>query len=162
MDAKVDAITSFANIGEFIYQPVKMYSSGMFARLAFSVAINVDADILIVDEALSVGDMLFQAKCMTKMTQMMEEGMTILFVSHDIHAVRSLCQTGIYLENGKTVMIGKAGEVVDRYFNDDQQAANEQLKEMASYKTYVGSKEAIAFTEENIPVKVALTPSIEE
>jgi len=162
MDQRIDAITEFANIGEFIYQPVKMYSSGMFARLAFSVAINVDADILIVDEALSVGDMLFQAKCMTKMTQLMKEGMTILFVSHDIHAVRSLCQTGIYLENGKTVMIGEAGKVVDRYINDDQQAANMQLKEMAAHRTYSGSEEAISFTQEGIPIKVALTPSIKE
>ena len=162
MDQRIDAITEFANIGEFIYQPVKMYSSGMFARLAFSVAINVDADILIVDEALSVGDMLFQAKCMTKMTQLMKEGMTILFVSHDIHAVRSLCQTGIYLENGKTMMIGEAGKVVDRYINDDQQAANMQLKEMAAHQTYIGSEEAISFSQEGIPIKVALTPSIKE
>lgn len=162
MDKKVDAITEFANIGEFIYQPVKMYSSGMFARLAFSVAINVDAEILIVDEALSVGDMLFQAKCIAKMTSLMEEGTTILFVSHDIHAVRSLCNRGVYLKNGKAVLIGDAGEVVDRYISDDQQAANAQLKEMANRKAYETSETAIAFTEESIPVIVATTPSIAE
>lgn len=162
MDKKVDAITEFANIGEFIYQPVKMYSSGMFARLAFSVAINVDAEILIVDEALSVGDMLFQAKCIAKMTSLMEEGTTILFVSHDIHAVRSLCNRGVYLKNGKAVLIGEAGEVVDRYISDDQQAANAQLKEMANRKAYKTSETTIAFTEEEIPVIVATTPSIAE
>jgi len=160
MDLKIEAITEFANIGEFIYQPVKMYSSGMFARLAFSVAINVDADILIVDEALSVGDMLFQAKCIAKMTSLMEEGMTILFVSHDIHAVRSLCNKGVYLENGKTILIGEAGEVVDRYISDDQKEANAQLKEMSNKKAYESADTAISFTDENVPVKVALIPSI--
>jgi len=162
MAKKVDAITEFANIGEFINQPVKMYSSGMFARLAFSVAINVDAEILIVDEALSVGDMLFQAKCIAKMTALMEEGTTILFVSHDIHAVRSLCNRGIYLKNGKSELIGDAGEVVDRYIRDDQQEANAQLKEMGNRKAYDTSKTAIAFTQEDIPVIVATTPSIVE
>jgi len=160
MDLKIEAITEFANIGEFIYQPVKMYSSGMFARLAFSVAINVDADILIVDEALSVGDMLFQAKCIAKMTSLMEEGMTILFVSHDIHAVRSLCNKGVYLENGKTILVGEAGEVVDRYISDDQKEANSQLKEMSNKKSYKSADTAISFTDENILIKVSLTPSI--
>jgi len=162
MDQKVDTITEFANIGEFIHQPVKMYSSGMFARLAFSVAINVDADILIVDEALSVGDMLFQAKCIAKMTSLMEAGMTILFVSHDIHAVRSLCTKGIYLEHGKTVMIGDAGEVVDRYINDDQQIATAQLKELDDKRVDTAPEGAIDFTEEEIPLIVSLAPSIKE
>lgn len=161
MDKKVDAIVEFANIGEFIHQPVKMYSSGMFARLAFSVAINVDADILIVDEALSVGDMLFQAKCISKMSALMEEGMTILFVSHDIHAVRSLCTKGVYLVNGRSVLVGDAGEVVDRYINDDQQAVNAQLKAMGHTRKKTGGK-LIEFTEEKIPTMVRLEPSIGE
>ena len=161
MDKKVDAIVEFANIGEFIYQPVKMYSSGMFARLAFSVAINVDADILIVDEALSVGDMLFQAKCISKMSELMEEGMTILFVSHDIHAVRSLCTKGVYLVNGKSVLVGDAGEVVDRYINDDQQAVNEQLKAMGYTRKRTGEK-MVEFNEKDLPVMVSLEPSIGE
>jgi lipopolysaccharide transport system ATP-binding protein len=160
MDAKVDAIVEFANIGEFIHQPVKMYSSGMFARLAFSVAINVDAEILIVDEALSVGDMLFQAKCIAKMTEMMQQGTTILFVSHDIHAVRSLCTRGVYLENGRVKFFGTAGEAVDMYICDDQQAANEMLKELAPLPV----EEACTreFDEGHYPVKVKLEPSIEE
>ncbi len=163
MDTKVDAITEFANIGEFIHQPVKMYSSGMFARLAFSVAINVDADILIVDEALSVGDMLFQAKCIDKMTSLMEDGMTILFVSHDIHAVRSLCTRGVYLENGKSVLVGDAGSVVDRYINDEQQSVNTQLKEMGHTKKSL-SKSVIEFSDgdKELPIMVNLYPSIVE
>ncbi len=162
MDEKVDAITEFANIGEFIHQPVKMYSSGMFARLAFSVAINVDAEILIVDEALSVGDMLFQAKCIAKMSEMMNAGTTILFVSHDIHAVRSLCNRGVYLENGSIKFVGKAGEAVDMYINDDQQASNEQLKSIKIDTSLINLDKAEKFSSGNMPIKVALEPSIEE
>jgi ABC-type polysaccharide/polyol phosphate transport system ATPase subunit len=162
MQGKIDAILEFANIGEFIYQPVKMYSSGMFARLAFSVAINVDADILIVDEALSVGDMLFQAKCIAKMTELMEEGTTILFVSHDIHAVRSLCSYGVYLENGKVKMSGEAGEVVDAYIRDDQQESTLYLTEIQKDAVKVDPEKCVEFQDGNIPVVVALTPSIVE
>jgi len=162
MDDKVENILEFANIGEFIYQPVKMYSSGMFARLAFSVAINVDADILIVDEALSVGDMLFQAKCIAKMTTLMEEGTTILFVSHDIHAVRALCNQGVYLEKGNVTFAGNAGDAVDLYIKDDQQASNHQLKSMRVDMHKVDTEKVIDFKPDQIPVKVALEPSIGE
>ena len=162
MDAKVDNILEFANIGEFIYQPVKMYSSGMFARLAFSVAINVDADILIVDEALSVGDMLFQAKCIAKMTTLMEEGTTILFVSHDIHAVRALCNQGVYLEKGNVKFSGSAGDAVDLYIKDDQQASNHQLKSMQIDMNKIDKKKVIDFKSDKAPVKVALESSIGE
>jgi len=162
MDKKVDNILEFANIGEFIYQPVKMYSSGMFARLAFSVAINVEAEILIVDEALSVGDMLFQAKCIAKMTELMEKGTTILFVSHDIHAVRSLCNQGVYLENGKVKLLGKAGKVVDKYISDDQKASNAYLKEIQKDTVEIDPEKSIDFQTEKIPVIVALKPSIGE
>jgi len=162
MDAKVENILEFANIGEFIDQPVKMYSSGMFARLAFSVAINVDADILIVDEALSVGDMLFQAKCIAKMTTLMEEGTTILFVSHDIHAVRALCNQGVYLEKGNVIFAGNAGDAVDLYIKDDQQASNSQLKSMQVDMHKIDKEKVIDFKKGEIPVMVTLKPSIEE
>ena len=162
MDMKVDNILEFANIGEFIYQPVKMYSSGMFARLAFSVAINVDAEILIVDEALSVGDMLFQAKCIAKMTELMEKGTTILFVSHDIHAVRSLCNQGVYLESGKVKLLGKAGKVVDKYISDDQKASNVYLKEIQKDTVEIDPEKSIDFQTGKIPVIVAVEPSIGE
>ena len=97
IDEKIDAIIEFADICEHMLQPVKTYSSGMFARLGFAVAINVDPEILIVDEALSVGDMNFQVKCMTAMTRIQKRGTTILFVSHDINSVKSLCQRGLEL-----------------------------------------------------------------
>ena len=108
MSKRVQEIVDFADIGDFINQPVKNYSSGMFVRLAFAVAINVDADILIVDEALAVGDVAFQAKCMAKMSQIMKKGTTILFVTHDMNTVKRLCQKCIYLKKGKKVMEGPA------------------------------------------------------
>ena len=103
MQLRVSAITEFADIGEFINQPVRMYSSGMFARLAFSVAINVEPDVLIVDEALSVGDAGFQLKCMLRMKHMQERGTTILFVSHDTQSVIRFCQAVIVMQAGRIV-----------------------------------------------------------
>lgn len=103
MQLRVPAITEFADIGEFINQPVRMYSSGMFARLAFSVAINVDPDVLIVDEALSVGDAGFQLKCMLRMKYMQERGTTILFVSHDTQSVIRFCQAVIVMQAGRII-----------------------------------------------------------
>ena len=117
MDDKLEAILSFADIGEFIYQPVKMYSSGMFARLAFAVAINVEPDILIVDEALSVGDMYFQQKCMDKINTMQTNNLTLLFVSHSIAQIKKICQTAIFLEDGIIVEIGSSKKVCDFYQN---------------------------------------------
>ncbi len=118
MDARVDEILAFADIGDFIHQPVKMYSSGMFARLAFAVAINVEPDILIVDEALSVGDMVFQAKCSAKMRSMVENGVTILFVSHSLAQVKQICNNAIYLCVGSIVDYGDVLRVCDKYQND--------------------------------------------
>ena len=100
MDKRIDGIIEFADIGEFIEQPVKIYSSGMFARLAFAVAINVDPDILIVDEALAVGDTRFQIKCINKMKELKESGTTILFVSHATEQVKRFCNKAIWLKDG--------------------------------------------------------------
>ncbi|MEW9673276.1 ABC transporter ATP-binding protein [Ammoniphilus sp. 3BR4] len=127
MKKKLDEILTFADIGDFIHQPVKMYSSGMFARLAFAVAINVEPEILIVDEALSVGDMAFQVKCMNKIKSMMEKGCTTLFVSHDIGAIKTLCNRAVYLENGVIKEVGDSGKVCDQYIND-QRAKHEYLR----------------------------------
>lgn len=117
MDAKVQAILDFADIGAFIDQPVKNYSSGMFARLAFAVAISVEPDILIVDEALSVGDMFFQAKSMTHMKKLIEsDKTTVLFVSHDISSIKAMCSKAVLLENGYVKMFDKADKVAEEYF----------------------------------------------
>ena len=115
MDPKIDAILEFADIGEFIYQPVKMYSSGMFARLAFSVSINVDPDILIVDEALSVGDLAFQMKCFKKFQNFQEEGRTILFVTHALDTVIRYCSRGIVIDGGQKVYEGTSKDAVDSF-----------------------------------------------
>lgn len=115
MENKIDDILAFADIGEFVHQQVKTYSSGMFARLAFAVAINVDPDILIVDEALSVGDARFQSKCINKMESIRGNGTTILFVSHAIEQVKRFCSSSIWIENGNIKMIGDSAIVGDRY-----------------------------------------------
>lgn len=117
-DECYDAIVKFADIGDFIHQPVKNYSSGMFVRLAFAVNIVSQPDIMIVDEALSVGDMNFQAKCMTALLKLQKAGATILFVSHDINAVKSLCERAIYLEHGIVKNIGSVVDVTEQYVRD--------------------------------------------
>lgn len=117
MDTKVDSILEFADIGEFIYQPVKMYSSGMFARLAFSVAINVEPDILIVDEVLSVGDMRFQQKSLRKMNEMQKRGITILFVAHDMGAINTFCSRVVWINNGEVVEEGETDSISKKYIS---------------------------------------------
>ena len=116
VENRFDEIATFADIGDFIDQPVKTYSSGMFVRLAFAVAVHVEPDILIVDEALSVGDMFFQAKCLSKMQGMIDNGVTILFVSHDVGAVKSICRKAILLHHGEVKARGLAKEVTETYF----------------------------------------------
>ena len=113
--ARMDDILSFADIGEYVYQPVKTYSSGMFMRLAFAVAINIDPDILIVDEALSVGDVFFQAKCYHKFEEFREQGKTILFVSHDLSSIARYCDRVILLNNGRLEGEGAPKEMIDTY-----------------------------------------------
>lgn len=115
IDAKLEEIINFAEIGDYIYQPVKTYSSGMFARLAFSCAINVEPDILIVDEILSVGDIRFQAKCFNKFKEFKQKGVTILYVGHDVSLMKTFCDTVIWLNNGKIEMQGNPSYVVAQY-----------------------------------------------
>lgn len=115
MDAKLPEILEFADIGDFVYQPVKSYSSGMFVRLAFALAINVEPEILIVDEALSVGDVFFQAKCYHRMDELREKGTTILMVTHDMGSVMKYCDRVILLNRGKKVAEGAPGDMVDLY-----------------------------------------------
>lgn len=115
MDDRLQDIIDFADIGEFIHQPVKMYSSGMFARLAFAVNAFVEPDILIVDEALSVGDMKFQKKCTDKIEALRENGTTILFCSHDMHAVNELCNCVYWFRDGKIAKSGEPSSVISEY-----------------------------------------------
>lgn len=116
-DKKIDEIIAFADIGEFIHQPIKTYSSGMAARLAFAVNAFVEPDILIVDEALSVGDAFFQSKCIDRMKKMIDGGTTVLFVSHDTAAVKNLCQRAFLIQSGKIIMDSSAKEVIETYRN---------------------------------------------
>lgn len=115
IDAKLNDILEFADIGDFVNQPVKTYSSGMFVRLAFAVAINIEPEILIVDEALSVGDVFFQAKCYKKFEQFKKMGKTILFVSHDLSSISKYCDKVILLDRGTKIAEGNPKEIVDKY-----------------------------------------------
>ena len=138
MEERIPRIIEFADIGEFIYQPVKTYSSGMFARLAFAVAINVEPDILIVDEALAVGDTRFQMKCIDKMKSLKQSNTTILFVSHAIEQVKRFCNQAIWIDNGEIKEIGPASELCDLYESfmrqgevkrDERQEKQEKIEE---------------------------------
>ena len=122
IDARFDDIAAFADIGEFIEQPVKTYSSGMMVRLAFAVIAHVDADILVIDEALSVGDAVFTQRCMRFLRRFMENG-TVLFVSHDMNSVNNLCQLAVWLDHGSTRMYAEAAEVSNAY----TQYCNQQI-----------------------------------
>lgn len=115
MEARFDGVAAFADIGDFIEQPVKTYSSGMMMRLAFAVNTCVDPEILIVDEALSVGDAPFQAKCFRRLRQLIDGGVSLLFVSHDLGTVRSICSRALWLKNGHVEMWGEAKEVARQY-----------------------------------------------
>lgn len=128
MSKKIDDILDFADIGEFAKQPVKNYSSGMFVRLAFAVATSVEPEILVVDEALAVGDIFFQAKCIKKMKSIMESGCTILYVSHDLGSIKSLCNKAIYLDKGRIKAIGDSGDICD-YFISEEMKNNGYFKE---------------------------------
>ena len=134
MEKKLPEILEFADIGDFVHQPVKTYSSGMFVRLAFALAINVEPEILIVDEALSVGDVFFQAKCYKKMEEIRQKGTTILMVTHDMGSVIKYCDKVILLNKGSFVAEGKAGEIVDLYkkilanrFEIEEEAKDDKL-----------------------------------
>lgn len=115
IDNRLDKIIEFSELGSYIDNPVRTYSSGMYMRLAFSVAINVDAEILLVDEILSVGDQHFQEKCLNKMKELRNEGKTMVFVTHSMGQVKELCNRAVWLSNGKIKMDGNPDEVVEAY-----------------------------------------------
>lgn len=118
IDKRIDEIIDFSELGEFIDNPVRTYSSGMYMRLAFSVAINVDADILLIDEILAVGDQHFQDKCYQKLEELRDSDKTIVIVTHNLNSIRKLCNRAIWINNGEVKMDGKCIEVVDSYLKE--------------------------------------------
>jgi lipopolysaccharide transport system ATP-binding protein len=145
-EALLPRIERFAEIGDFIHQPVKTYSSGMYVRLAFATAVSTDPDILIIDEALSVGDALFQHRCLRRIKQMQEKGTTILFVSHDPSAVRALCSSAILLNEGRIEASGKTIEVLNRY----QRLIMDHERAYAAQHSFEDSEAAIEATVDSV------------
>lgn len=150
INAKLQDILEFADIGDFVYQPVKTYSSGMFVRLAFAVAINIDPEILIVDEALSVGDVFFQAKCYRKFEEFKEKGKTILLVSHDLSSISKYCDRVILLNKGKKVEEGLPKTVVDTFkkilanqYEEETEESTERAEEVITEKREEGDAPAV-------------------
>ena len=136
MEEKLQDILDFADIGDFVYQPVKTYSSGMFVRLAFALAINVEPEILIVDEALSVGDVFFQSKCYRRMEEIRQNGTTILMVTHDMGSVIKYCDRVVLLNKGNFIAEGVPGEMVDLYkkiLANQMDDLEEELQEMNDF-----------------------------
>lgn len=145
MKSMVDDILAFADIGDYIQQPVKTYSSGMFVRLAFACSIHIEPEILIIDEALSVGDAYFQVKSMNKLKEFMNQGKTIILVSHDISSIKTLCKYAILLDKGRLIQYGNASDVVDFYFS------------MVLKKSHSGEGE---FRAERVPKKINETEKV--
>lgn len=146
IEREIQGIIDFAEIGDFINQPVKTYSSGMFVRLAFAVATNIKPDILVVDEALSVGDINFQMKSINKIKELIKNGATVLFVSHDIITIKTLCNKVLYLDKGNTIAYGESGEICDLYLKDQNKRSGLTVR-----------KEKLEQTEQKEDVKVEET-----
>lgn len=141
---KLDEIIAFSELGEYIDQPVRMYSSGMKARLGFAIAVNIDPEILVVDEALAVGDEIFRQKCMTRMDKFRDEGKTILFVSHSLPQMRSFCTKGMWLNEGKLLAYGDIDEVANLYKHYLNGIPVEDiLNNVEQYKDFVEIKQSL-------------------
>jgi lipopolysaccharide transport system ATP-binding protein len=147
IDERYDSIAQFADIGAFTDQPVRFYSSGMYVRLAFSVAISVAPDILVIDEALAVGDMAFQAKCFDKLDELRRARTTILLVSHDMTAIKRLCDRVVYIRNGMLRAQGNPNDVVEQYYYDTRsdQAMSQSSQVRVERRKPIGPAGAIAF-----------------
>ena len=118
INARLDKIIEFSELGSYIDNPVRTYSSGMYMRLAFAIAINVDADILLVDEVLAVGDQHFQDKCIAKMKELKEEGKTMVFVTHSLGTVKEFCNRAVWLKDGEIKIDGNPEEVIEKYLEE--------------------------------------------
>ena len=175
IDEKLQDILDFADIGDYVYQPVKTYSSGMFVRLAFAVAINIDPEILIVDEALSVGDVFFQAKCYHKFEEFKKQGKTILFVSHDLSAISKYCDRAVLLNQGVKLGEGSPRDMIDIYKQvlvgqyelptGDKKAnlaADEDIRKLAAKKADGGASRTSSPDEEAAQGQPAQTGQAEE
>lgn len=152
MEKHVPDILKFADIGDFIHQPVKTYSSGMFVRLAFAVAINIEPDLLIIDEALSVGDVFFQNKCFKRLEEIRNLGTTILFVSHDLSSIRLMCEKVLWLDNGIQKEYGNAQEICSEYFNvqmEEKNLQNENLVNQLEAEKHISSSQK---TKQTFPI----------
>ena len=162
MEKKVKAILSFSELGDFIDQPVKTYSSGMYSRLAFSIAIHVEPDILIVDEALAVGDARFVAKCMRKIKDIQEMGTTVLFVSHDVSSVRNLCQRVIWLNKGLLVEEGDVFPVTGRFmefmFKDENAEVMLELEKIEEKENAIEEVSELLIANEETQVQIDSRP----
>lgn len=143
-DALFPRIERFAEIGDFLYQPVKTYSSGMYVRLAFAIAASVEPDILIVDEALAVGDAVFQHRCLRRIKELHERGTTVLFVSHDAAAVRALCSRAILMKAGRIVTDGRPADVLNRYQKIIMEREEAYLADAAALNETAGTEEQLA------------------
>lgn len=163
MERRMDDILRFADIGDFVNQPVKTYSSGMFVRLAFALAINVDPEILIVDKALSVGDVFFQAKCYRRMEEMMKNGTTILMVSHDMGSIIKYCDKVVLLNRGHFVAQGEAGKMVDLYkkilANQTDELAEALIEEK---KETLGLPVEATVSDKRMKDRMNLNPEVQE
>lgn len=162
IDSKYDAIIAFADIGDFIGRPVKTYSSGMYVRLAFAVAVHTDPELLIIDEALAVGDIRFQMKCLKHMEQMKEKGTTVLFVSHSPEQVKRFCNKAIWLDKGKLRANGTSSQVCDQYREymsvgevANKRGSNEDLAESGLNVEGTSAVESVEPVNVNNPVKGA-------
>lgn len=134
LESKIDEIIDFSELGDYIDIPIKNYSSGMLAKLGFSIATSVDPDILIIDEILGVGDVNFQKKSADKIKSLMDGGTTVLLVSHSIPQIRELCDKAIWIKNGSIKSIGEVNKVCDEYLKDAEKASNEQLANIELFR----------------------------
>ncbi len=156
IEQKFEEIAAFADIGEFIEQPVKTYSSGMYARLAFAVATSLDPEILVVDEILSVGDVFFQARCMRKLDEFRERGGTVFFVTHDTYSVERICTRAIVLDKGRKIFEGNTADAVNIYYKMSREEPHVMAQPIHAEQVVAANKEdkaLISSSIEPIPVR---------
>jgi lipopolysaccharide transport system ATP-binding protein len=153
IEARFEEIAAFADIGEFMDQPVKTYSSGMLVRLGFAVQTSVDPDILIVDEALSVGDIFFQQKCLRRMRELRQKGVTLLFVSHDMGIVRDLCERAVYLRLGRMVICGSSHNAIGLFLQESTASTSSDHQEPGAPRPITSSDLIADFVKKAIWVR---------